>query len=630
MAQSDLYSLLRGYAVNTKSATVSIKPFLSFISQYAAKKEHQQPELSRWAGNAEAEFKTEIAYLMENGRCDVLADGNIFLPDLCRDIIRAAYQNPDKHSSIPFLTAASMNLKLPPGYAKTIGLLSDMESYFGRKDSGPDPDSSGVVRDEIINLEFPQNYGSTLMLASMLPRRLMELALIKIQFFLNNGHNMAHIVNTLNAQIKDKERALKECLDRIIYRPFDCINDMERFDDFVYQFWVHFCALVKKDVKAKNEIRDQDIAVLQAVYVIEVCGSLYRSSVVKKQEIDAAYARLEELMSLPPYRYTLGDIIKFANDKGVPLLNYYSQKDLEAYIRKKITESKDGALPAWTTIQGAMDDRWFLKKEQYLPVCVKMLQETQPLVKAALVKRWTKLIKDYYSEPAMEKDPEYEKLLKKLTNNCNPVLLTVLADQKLLWSYQELESSLGTVPQDMRLFNHGALLPLYVLYSLRRKDVIDEIKSDLPIWYSNPILLAFIKFFKSFRKKKPQSHLDDDEKPAVPGRKVDPMKSSALRIKSDIVPEGKTVDEYIAELEDLWCSLRDDDTRKNLIAGVKALMKDKLRQNIKLKKLTSIKRGDLREIAEYIIDQNSTLVKLKDQESLRTYMELYMLKLVLR
>jgi len=630
MAQSDLYSLLRGYAVNTKTATVSIKPFLSFISQYAAKKEHQQPELSRWAGNAEAEFKTEIAYLMENGKCNILADGNIFLPDLCREIIRSAYQNPDKHGSIPFLTAANMNLKIPPGYAKTIGLLSDMESFFKRHVQDAGSDSRDVDKDEIINLEFPQNYGSTLMLASMLPNRLMELALIKIQFFLNNGHNMAHIVNTLNAQIKDKERALKECIDRIIYRPFDCINDMERFDDFVYQFWVHFCALVKKDVKAKNEIRDQDIAVLQSVYVIEVCGSLYRSSVVKKQEVEAAYARLEELIGLPPYRYTLGDIIKFTNDKGVPLLNYYSQKDLEAYIRKKITESKDGALPVWTSIQGPMDDRWFLKKEHYLQVCAKMIQETQPQVKTALVKRWSRLIKDYLSEPAMEKDPEYEKLLKKLTNNSNPVLLTVLADQKLLWNYQELESSLGTVPQDMRLFNHGALLPLYALYSLRRRDVIEEIKSNLPIWYSNPILLAIIKFFKSFRKKRPQSHLDEDEKPTAPGKKVDPMKSSALRLKSDIVPEGKTIDEYIEELEDRWCSLRDGDTRKNLIIDVKALMKDKLRQTIKLKKMTTIKRSDLHEIANYIINENNTLVKLTDQESLRTYMELFMLKQVLR
>ena len=626
MAQSDLYSLLRGYAVNTKSATVSVKPFLSFISQYAAKKEHQQPELSRWSsGNAEAEFKTEIAYLMENGKCNILADGDIFLPDICREIIKSAYQNPDKYAGVPFLGAANMNLKIPTGYAKTAGLLSDMEVFFGRKGSG----SLTVNDDDIINLEFPQSYGTALMLASMIPRKLMEFALIKIQFFLSNGPNMAHIVNVLNSQLKDKERALKECIDRIMYRPFDCINDMERFDDFVYQFWVHFCALVKKDINAKNEIRNPDLAVLQSVYVIEVCGSLYRSSVVKKQEIEAAYAKLEELMNLPPYRYTLGDIIKFTNDKGIPLLNYYSQKELEAYIRKKITESKDGALPVWSSIQGTMEDRWFLRKDQYLPVCAKMLQDVQPAVKTALFKRWTRLVKDYLSEPAMEKDTEYEKLLKKLTNNSNPAVLTVLADPKLLWAFQEVENTLGTVPQDMRLFSHGALLPLYTLYSLRRKDVIAQIKDELPIWYSNPILLAIIKFFKSFRRKKPQANAEENEKPVVTGKQNNPMKTSALRIKSALVPEGKTIDEYIEELEDRWCSLRDGETRKNLILDVQSLMKDKLRQTIKLKKMTSIKRSDLHEIADYIINENVTLDKL-DQDSLRMYMELYMLKLVLK
>jgi hypothetical protein len=625
----DLYSLLRGYAANAKSATINIRQFLDFINKYAVKKQYEQPELARWAGNAEAEFKKEINFLVGNGKCLLLADskdGNVFLPDICLETIKSAYQNVDKHANIPFLSAAKMNLKLPAGYARAVSLLSDMESFIGHNDSA----SASINPDEVIILQFPQDYGSAPMLASMIPRKLMELALIKIQCFLNNEHNMSHIFNTLNIQIKDRERVLKEFINRLLNRPLDCIKDMEGFDDFSYLFWVHFCALVKKDIKSKNEINDLDMAILQSVYVIEVCGSLYRSEVVKKQEIDSAFARLEELMDIPPYRYTLGDIIKFTNDKGIPLLNFYSQKELETYIRKKITESKEGALPSWTSIQGPMDERWYLKKEQYLPVCVKMLAEAQPQVKTALVKRWTKLIKDYLSEPPMEKDTEYEKLLKKLTNTTNPVLQTILETPKLLWAYEELERSLGTVPQDMRLFNRGTLLPFYVIYALRRKDVIAEIRSELPIWYSNPILLAIIKFFKSFRKKRPQTHLDDDEKPAVPGKKVDKMKSSASRIKSDIVPEGKTVDEYIEELEDRWCSLRDDDTRKNLILGVKALLKDNLRKNIKIKKLTSLKRDDLREIADYLISQNGTLVKLKDQESLRTYMELYMLKLVLR
>jgi hypothetical protein len=628
MAQIDLYSLLRGYAVNNKSANVSVRQFLVFIGQYAAKKQNEQSEWARWAGNAEAEFKREISALVESGRCLLLADskdGNVFLPDLCREIIKSAYQNIDKHSGIPFLSAASLKLKIPEGYARTVGLKSDMESFFGHTDS-VNSDSA-----EIINLQFPQNYGSAPMLASMIPRKLMELALIKIQFFLNNGHNMAHILNTLNIQIKDKEKAIKECIGRVIYRPLDCINDMERFDDFTYLFWVHFCALVKNDIKAKNEIRDVDLAVLQSVYVIEVCGSLYRSAVVKKHEVDAAYARLEELMGLPPYRYTLGDIIKFTNDKGVPLLNYYSEQNLEAYVRRKISESKDGALPSWMSVQGMMDERWYFKKEQYLPICAKMLGEIQPQVKAALVKRWSRLIREYLSEPAMEKDPEYEKLLKKLTNNIDSVLQTMLEDTKLLWAYEELERTLGTVPQNMRLFNHGALLPFYVLYALRRREVIADIKSDLPIWYSNPILHAILRFFKrSRRKKSPQSLAEGGEKPAAAGKKINKMQSSASRLQSEIVPEGKTPDEYMESLEERWVSLRDDNTRKNLIVGVKSLLKDNLRKDIKIKNLQLIKRDDLREIADRLISQNSALTKLKDKESLRIYMEVYMLKILSR
>jgi len=626
----DLYSLLRSYAANTKSATVNIGQFLGFINQYAVKKQYDQPELAKWAGNAEAEFKKEINFLVGNGKCLLLADskdGSVFLPEICLETIKSAYQNVDKHANIPFLSAANMNLKIPAGYARAVSLLSDMASFIGHNETA----SSSVNPDEIIILHFPQDYGSAPMLASMIPHKLIELALIKIQFFLNNEHNMAHIFNTLNIQIKDRERLLREFINRLLNRPLDCIKDMERFDDFSYLFWVHFCALVKKDIKTKNEINNLDMAILQSVYVIEICGSLYRSEVVKKQEIEAAYARLEDLMDLPPYRFTLGDIIKFTNDKGIPLLNFYSQKDLETYIRRKITESKDGALPPWTSVQGAMDERWYLKKEQYLPVCVKMLEEVQPQVKAALVKRWTRLIKDFLSEPAMEKDPEYEKLLKKLTNTANPFLQATLESPKLLWAYEELERSLGTVPQNMRLFNRGALLPFYIIYTLRRKEVITEIKSELPIWYSNPVLHAILGFFKRMGKKKDQrSHAEDDEKPAAPGKKTDRMQSSASRLKSEIVPEGKTVDEYLALLEDRWCSLRDDDTRKNLILGVKALLKDNLRKNIKIKRMISLKRDDLREIADYLISRNNALVKLKDQESLRTYMELYMIKLVLR
>jgi len=108
------------------------------------------------------------------------------------------------------------------------------------------------------------------------------------------------------------------------------------------------------------------------------------------------------------------------------------------------------------------------------------------------------------------------------------------------------------------------------------------------------------------------------------------MRSSALRIKSDLLPEGKTIDEYLEELEERWCGLRDEDTRQTMIVGVKSLLRDNLRKTLRIKKITWVKHEDLREMSDYLISQNSSLARLTDQGALRTYMELYMLKLLLR
>jgi len=505
-----------------------------------------------------------------------------------------------------------------------------MESFIGCNAS----DSAKINPDEIIILQFPlpQNYDSAPMLVSMLPRRLMELALIKIQVFLKNSHNRPHILNKLKTQIQDRETTQEELLSKLINNPFDYLSEMEHIDDFSYRFWVHFCALIKNDITSKNEINDADMAVLQAVHVIEVYSNKYRSDVVKKQEIEAAFAKLEELMNLPPYRYTLGDIIKFTNDQGIPLLNFYSKTELEAYIHRKITEIKDGVLPAWLTIPGTIAVRSFFRKEHYSSVYVRMRDDTRSQVKEELVNRWYGLIKDFSSELAMDKNPAYERLLKKLTNNKNPFFQAFFEEPSLRWAYQEYEKSQETVPPDMRLFNRGVQQPLYILYELRRKDVLNEVKSKLPIWFSIPVLYNIVKFFmKPGRKKNSQSRVEDDEEPAAVGKNSDKMRSSALRLKLQLL-KGESLDERLAVLEKRWTSLHYGEERKNMINDVKALLKGRLNEYIKLRKLTSIKHDDLREIADIIINQNHDggLVISNDKESLRKYMILYMLKRLLR
>ncbi|MDR1099928.1 MAG: hypothetical protein LBL28_05540, partial [Treponema sp.] len=69
--------------------------------------------------------------------------------------------------------------------------------------------------------------------------------------------------------------------------------------------------------------------------------------------------------------------------------------------------------------------------------------------------------------------------------------------------------------------------------------------------------------------------------------------------------------------------------RQNLIEDVNALIRDKLRQTIRVHKKKPISRENLNEIAGALIASAPALRSLGGQDSLHLYMELYMVKLLL-
>jgi hypothetical protein len=623
MQQTDLYSLLWAYAVKVKTSLINIKKFLEFVSKFAAQKKSDFG-WAPWAGNAVTQFNNEINALVDSGKCVLLLgnkDGHVFMADYCRQRIKDAYVLTDKLGGAPFPNEENLNLKIPNSYVRSINLATDIGLFLEQ------PDNSNS--EDIIIMHFPHNYGSALVTTSMIPSRLLMVSLAKIQHFLYEANKKEYIINRLKVQMESREKAFREIVDRIRTRPMDCLDEMKRFDDTAFLFWLHFFAQIKMDIKDKDEIHSEDLAVVQALSIIDICCNMYRSAAIKKREIENAFKTLESLMDNPPYHFTLNEIAEFINDKKTPLLEIYSRQELEAYIRTVTTARKDSELPSWLTINMVISGRWYLKKEHYLNICIRMLNNTQLSVKDMLIKRWTKLILDYSNEPAMEKDIDFEKLLKRLTGIISPNLRTILEDPKLYWAYEELEREQGAVPQPLRIFTRGMLLPYYSLYLLRRKDLISEIKSGLPIWYSNPFLVAILRFIKNFGKKKiVKNETDEDEEIGNYDKDHNKLQKSACQVQSAMVPQGKKPDDYLNELELRWGSLRDEKTRLNMVTGIQSLVRDHLRQFSKNKQ-RKISREDLREMSTKLATINPALAHLKDQEALRLYMELYALKLLI-
>jgi hypothetical protein len=651
----DLYSLLRGYAHKNNSAYIEIGTFLGFLQKYAVHKAPEQPEWTAWTTDTQAQFWAALPALAESEKCFLIADtaeGRIFMPSYCIDRIREAYRDIDKTADRPFPDEITLQVQAPENHVKEIELLSGMGVFFdsgGGEETDADAEPEEREQEEkeqaaepgqspgsVVRLLFPLQYGTALLADSMIPRRLMEAAFLKVRYYLHNRNNRDYALNKLYPKLPGKEKYLLEMIDKITFRPLECLEDMEKPIDFPYLFWTYFCPMVKNDIKEKNELSSEDLAVIQAVYVIEACSVFYREAAARKREAEVAFKTLDVRMEQPPWYFTMEEITGFTTDKGVPLLGLYSKQALEAYIQDKITTSDTTRLPEWLLLQNSKGGRWFTKKEKYLVICTRMLIDTRPLIKKEAVKRWTKMIREFQNESAMEKDTEFDKLLAAFTEAINPDLTLFLRDTKLLLVYEELERAQVTIPPAARIFKTGRLLPMNVLHLIRRKDILAAARAQLPFWYSVPVLVAIAAFFKKIGKKekkpsagyKIETAASAPEEPKSGGKETKTVQRAAKAIEAEIVPPGKTSDQYLAELEGRWSRLLDNESSQNLILDVQTLVRDSLRRTLKMQKDRKITRETVSETIGFLVSRTPALYNLGSQDALRLYMELYMVKLM--
>ncbi|MDR1445869.1 MAG: hypothetical protein LBI90_03115 [Treponema sp.] len=625
----ELYPILKSYTNKYNTPYIEIKEFIEFLEKYSKRKTEENPEWVKWTVNTAGKFWTELTPLAEAEKLILMADtagDRIFMPSYYAELIRDAYQSPDDAAMDPFPSEEYLRIILPEDHVSYLNIENDLAPYFERKENKREANA-------IVKLIFPDSFGHALALVPMIPRRIIEAALLKVRYFLRKGGNKEYTLHKLSPQFQNKERYLRDILDQILIRPLDCVTSMENFGDFQYLFWAYFCTLTKNDIKKKNEKLGEDVAVFQAVSIIEACNVLYRARAVKEREKELAFKSLELHMGKPPYYYTPDQIAKFTSDKGVLLLSQYSEKELDALIKKKTTESQDRQLPEWLVLTGKKGERWFILKSRYLSLCTRLLTENRLKIKQAIVKRWTALLRSFRTEPPMEKDPDFNALLESYTALISPVLMALLEDQKLVWVYEETEHGETGIPAASGIFTKGRLLPISNLYELRRKDLITDARIMLPFWYSIPIFSAIAAFFcrpgKGKKKKDRDSGEEAGDELLVETEDISgQLRNTAREIKMQLVPAGYTLESYLSELESRWVRLIGRENRQNLIEDVRSLTRDRLRTLFRTQKRKIISPASIKKMAFALIVRNPTLQSIKDQDTLRIYIELYTVKLL--
>jgi len=621
--KTDLYTVMSSYARKAGSPSIGMEAFILFLDKYSKRVCEEKPEWNRWADETGVKVWKETNHLVEEGKLVLEQSANegakVYLSCYYADMVSEAYKNADEDADLPFPTEESLKVIIPKEQIKPTHILDELRLIFEKPQQELLP---------IIKLIFPSNGGSALVLGPMIPAVLMEFALLKIRTYLIRHGNREYVQRKLTPQLPGKEPQLREILDQLAIRPNDCLNDLKRHREVSFYFWGHFCSLIRTELATKNDPLPGDIAALQASFIMDVFNNHMKNRASKAKEQEQALKNFETEMDKAPYYFSRESIMRFKDSKGLPLLDVCGQEALDAYIKKRTTESASpNVLPDYVYFRMGDGVSWLVKKTRVLTLCAKLLGETRTLVINAIHHRWKIMLKEFRKEKAMDDDNEFDDLIAGYIKEHAPLLQAILYDEKLPLIYEEMVSSKKDAAASSRLFEKNKLMPLRLLLNMKRKQILTDVRFLLPFW--NTLFFNLIAAFKNFGKKKKKGKSGTEEKTEKQGNEsLNTLQNKAQEAKAKLVPEGHSLESYLKEVSMRWVELLNKQAYDDLIEDVNRLIRDRLRHLLRLKGRSVTSKDMLDTLAYTIMDSSPGLRKIRDQSSLLLYIKLYMIKIL--
>jgi hypothetical protein len=582
------------------------------------------PQLRKWLENTREKIYAELSQLSDEKKCIVQGnelDKRIFLPVFFVERIEKYYFTIEETSDKPFLSEINLNTKIPPEYVREISAETGIIDYLSEPQKTQLP---------VLKFIFPDNFGHALVLSSHVPHRILETALSKLKRSMQKNMTVDFYKQKLLSHFPGQETHIKEFIKNISMYHSKCIEEIETANDITFSSWLFLCPLIKtqiKDMVIRNRVvYPENIALYQSVTLLLGFNNYYKIRAINKREKDMAFAAIEEKMTEVPYLFTFDDILKFTTTGGIFILHRYTEEDLRNWIKQK-TMPDNNKLPAILKFKGTNNEEYFVRKDRVLAFCSYILKDLQPTIKKDIASRWTKILKHYYKEKSMENDADFEKLLQKLVRLYAPVVFTILRDKRTVLLQNELIAESFDSSKIERFFDEKGIMPFIKLFGLQRENLMLYSKLSLPFWYSIPVIVSIVSFFKykirraSIYYKENGASADADLKPS--------LKSSAEKLAKEIVPDNFTIDEYLNNLINRWNQILAKPAREKLTSDVNTTIKDYLRNAIKTFGYHALNASMLDELADRIIRANTALSRINSKNALHIYIKTYITKSLL-
>ncbi len=637
-APTDLSVILRLYANKQNTPTILISEFCDYVQKYARHYLQETPDLVMYLSDTAGVVQKGLEKLHEEEKAVITVDAKerkfIFVPHFFIDRTVQRYRELDEHPEVPYPLASDIPQGFPANFIKPVYITTDFSDLIEKGER---------TNAYLFQLIFPDDTPPMVYPAALSPEKLLDLALSKLRLFLRKDESKDYIQKRLMIANPGKELSIKNHLIQFQTRPSESLSALKHSGDS-YLFWSYLCSFIRQDFTKKAEKTPEETALLQSVFITEYLNNYYKNRAQQSLQRETALKNLDLAFQKPPYYFDMETIMKFADSRGVPLLGQYKNTDLEAFIKEKTGDESLTTLPPLLVFRPANGARYFVLKENVVPLAIKLCNDARTAIKDSLVREWFHALKNFEQEEAMRNQAAFERKIQGLCKDAAPVLFGLLNATFIPLVAMESGSKGqdGDSPNGFRMFDRGRLLPLSQLLMLDRGHLMTDAKILLPFWYTLPIISGIFAFFHRPRKTSAEApakrqmtaEKETDSGETTKTTHADPahqraseLKAAAAVIEKRLVPSGSTLEESLDEELERWNRNLDRGIKNNLTEDVNSLIRDYVRKTIRSIRAASFDLARVENLAVTLIE-TPNLMKIKNRTALKAYVQLYILKLV--
>lgn len=637
-ATSNIAVLLKYFATKQNSAFVMYKDFADYIKRYAQHNVEEVPELVTYLGNPESAIDKELVPLIESRQVALLdsdpAKKQIFVTGYFNSKFADRYKEIQSNAAVPFPTLTDLP-KLAPLDVLNKQNSQDIVFNLMKKQDKNDKQLYAIL--------LPNNVPAVIFPGNIPVSILVDAVLEKIRRMLKKEEYHDYYLKKLRIANPGKEMTSKNFFTDFVSKPDVAMRSLESAGDSFY-FWNQLCYFIKQDYEKVKDFTQEDINVLQSVYIAEIVISYFKNEAQQNLQRESALKTLQNILQKPPYYFTMDTILKFTDSKGIPLYGQYNEKDLKSFLQKETTESTNQQLPQLLVFKVENGTRYFVYKQNVIPLIVRLASDAHTAIDDKLTKEWFRLLHNFEKRPEMTDERSFNKKLEAECAEEAPVLHALLTSSFLPILNMEMQDG-STIGAQGSIFEGDEMMSYSGILQLNRNTILENAKILLPVWYTIPIISWIIALFtkKSTKKKKVQhkktnaivkevnedssENQDQEQNSHRPVSKKEAFANAARAVEQEFVPYGSSIESEMTSYKKQWNKMITKEANNNLTEDVNALIRDYMRKVLRTLPAKGFTAERIRELADQLCN-TPNMKKITEHDALVNYTQLYMVYLV--